>query len=144
IENIKQQLKSSGVYTNKEIDDYINNKGLFLSLINKTIAELKEDIEEIIKEIKKELFGPPPVTIATISSQYHDYERMPYTTLEKAKPQIIEEIKFKRAEKELIMALKAAEICQDNYIQSNIERLKKFTTSPASYHQQAYKNKNSE
>ncbi|CAJ0757527.1 13419_t:CDS:2, partial [Entrophospora sp. SA101] len=57
------------------------------------------------------------VTIATISSQYHDYERMPYTTLEKAKPQIIEEIKFKRAEKELIMALKAAEICQDNYIQ---------------------------
>ncbi|CAJ0647045.1 2526_t:CDS:2, partial [Entrophospora sp. SA101] len=117
IENIKQQLKSSGVYTNKEIDDYINNKGLFLSLINKTIAELKEDIEEIIKEIKKELFGPPPVTIATISSQYHDYERMPYTTLEKAKPQIIEEIKFKRAEKELIMALKAAEICQDNYIQ---------------------------
>ncbi|CAJ0863744.1 530_t:CDS:2 [Entrophospora sp. SA101] len=144
IENIKQQLKSSGVYTNKEIDDYINNKGLFLSLINKTIAELKEDIEEIIKEIKKELFGPPPVTIATISSQYHDYERMPYTTLEKAKPQIIEEIKFKRAEKELIMALKAAEICQDNYIQSNIERLKKFTTSPSSYHQQAYKNKNSE
>ncbi|CAJ0753336.1 24144_t:CDS:2, partial [Entrophospora sp. SA101] len=65
----------------------------------------------------KELCGPPPVTIATISSQYHDYERMPYTTLEKAKPQIIEEIKFKRAEKELIMALKAAEICQDNYIQ---------------------------
>ncbi|CAJ0908485.1 13434_t:CDS:10 [Entrophospora sp. SA101] len=86
IENIKQQLKSSGVYTNKEIDDYINN-------------------------------SVHSLTIATISSQYHDYERMPYTTLEKAKPQIIEEIKFKRAEKELIMALKAAEICQDNYIQ---------------------------